>query len=274
MTSQSFTKRSAGLATLLLAAVWFIGGAAHATRLEVPDDAPLIAHVGAGLLLYLHIGGGTIGLLSGVVAIGSRKGARVHRAAGKVFLVSMFVTYLIGAGVAPFLVDGQRPNFIAGIMALYLLITAWLTVRRPGPVDARTEHVVGLVFAVAIAGLGFVFMRMGAASPTGTIDGSPPQAFVLFMVVGAFAAAGELHVILRRTLSGAARIARHLWRMCVSMFIASGSLFLGQPQVFPEDFNASPWPFICAFAPLMAMLIWLVLVRRPARPSRARMQTP
>ena len=104
-------------------------------------------------------------------------------------------------------------------------------------------------------------MRMGAASPTGTVDGSPPQAFILFAVAGSAAAAGELNVILRRGLSGAARIARHLWRMCFSWFIAAGSLFLGQPQVFPDWFNASPLPVLLAFTPLIAMVTWLIIVR-------------
>ena len=81
------------------------------------------------------------------------------------------------------------------------------------------------------------------------------------MFAGAAAAFGELNVILRKTISETARIARHLWRMCVSLFFASGSLFLGQPQVFPDWFNATPAPFILALAPLVAMIIWLVIVR-------------
>lgn len=239
------------------------GGVAHATRLEVPETAPLVAHMGAWILLYLHIGCGTIGLISGAVAIAARKGKRIHRVAGKVFFVSMLTTYAIGAGVAPFLTEGQRPNFVAGVMALYLLITALLTVRQRGAITASAQHYIGFLVAALIATLGFVFVRMGATSATGTVDGSPPQAFILFMVAGIFAAAGELHVIVRKRLAGAARIARHLWRMCFSMFIASGSLFLGQPQVFPDGFNATAWPFTLAFAPLLAMLVWLVLVHIP-----------
>ena len=40
----------------------------------------------------LHIGGGTVGLFSGVVAVVAAKGGRVHRAAGKVFVVAMLIT--------------------------------------------------------------------------------------------------------------------------------------------------------------------------------------
>lgn len=254
------SKRSKAVVFALGGAV--IGaGAAHANRLYVAPDAPLWQHLGADTLLWLHIGGGVIGLLTGVAAIASRKGRSTHRLVGTVFLVSMFVTYAIGAGVAPFLDTGQRPNFVGGIAALYLLISGWMTVRSRVSVQAGLAHYAGLLAALSIAGMGFLFMQMGANSPTGTIDGSPPQAFILFSVVGSIAALGELNVILRGAISGPARIARHLWRMCISMFFASGSLFLGQPQVFPDWFNETPWPGLLAAAPLFAMLIWLFIVR-------------
>ncbi|WP_428407491.1 hypothetical protein [Hyphococcus sp.] len=243
-----------------LCAIAALAGGAHAAHLEVASDAPAWARFGADALLYLHIGGGAIGLLTGVLAVLSKKGATVHRAAGSVFLAAMFVTYLIGAGVAPFLTEGQRPNFTAGVLALYLLITGWRTARR-GDVAAGRAEIFGLFIALAITGMGLLFMQMGAASPTGTVDGSPPQAFILFIVAGSAAVLGELNVILRRGLAGPARIARHLWRMCVSWFIAAGSLFLGQPQVFPDWFNASPMPFALAFIPLIVLIVWLIIVR-------------
>lgn len=49
--------------------------------------------------------------------------------------------------------------------------------------------------------------------------------------------------------------------MCVSFFIASGSLFLGQPQVFSPTFNESATPLALALAPLLVMLAYLVQVR-------------
>jgi hypothetical protein len=151
-------------------------------------------------------------------------------------------------------------------LALYLLITGWRTAKC-GDAQAGRAEILGFVIALAIAGLGLSFMYIGTNSPTGTVDGSPPQAFLIFALAGSLAAAGDLNLILRRRISGAGRIARHLWRMCFSLFIASGSLFLGQPQVFPDWFNATPMPFIFAFGPLVAMAVWLTLVRR-RRPAR------
>ncbi len=252
---------AAPILSCVLALAFLGAGAAHAAKLEVDPDAPLWIRLATDALLYAHIGGGTVGLVSGVAAIATRKGRAVHRLAGQIFFVSMFITYLIGAGVAPFLEEGQRPNFVAGILALYLLITALVTVRQRGPVRVNWQHHAGLATALGITLMGVIFMYMGANSETGTVDGSPPQAFVLFAVAGSFAAFGEFNVIRKKALSYAARISRHLWRMCFSMFIASGSLFLGQPQVFPQGFSQSAWPFLLAFMPLFALFIWLVLVR-------------
>ncbi|CAN1549566.1 hypothetical protein MCEMIH16_02113 [Caulobacteraceae bacterium] len=233
---------------------------ALADNLEAGPGDPVWMHLGANALLWAHIAGGAVGMVTGVIALAVRKGQRVHRAAGSVFFVAMFVAYAIGAGVAPFLDTGQRPNFVAGIMALYLLISGAMAARRR---DARAgaPEVIGLLVALSITVAGVIFMRMGAASPSGTVDGSPPQAFFLFTIAGAFAAAGELHVLVRKQLSNVSRIARHLWRMCFSLFIASGSFFLGQQQVFPEALQDSALLYIVALSPLPVMLFWLGKVR-------------
>ncbi len=250
---------------LALLALPLLASVSHADNLQARPGDPLWMHIGADALLYAYIGGGALGLLAGTVAIAAPKGRPVHRAAGAVFFLSMLVTHAIGAGVAPFLETGQRPNFVAGLMALYLLVTGWLTARTRVEIRAGAAQYAGLAFALALVALGATFAWMGAQSETGTVDGSPPQAFFLFMIAGTFAAAGELHVILRKAIRGVARTARHLWRMCFSMFIASGSLFFGQPQVFPQWFHDTTLPVWLGFAPVFAMIIWLVIVRIPKK---------
>ena len=79
-------------------------------------------------------------------------------------------------------------------------------------------------------------------------------------VMGMAAAAADLNMILRRGLSGPARIARHLWRMCTALFIASGSFFLGQMDEIPQALRG-PHLFVLAFAPLAALLFWMIRVR-------------
>lgn len=170
--------------------------------------------------------------------------------------------------MAPFLETGQRPNFVAGVMSLYLLMTSWRAARL-GDHDTGWPEYLGLAAALTIAGLGAVFMYQGSQSPTGTIDGSPPQAFILFLVTGSAAALGELHVILRKRIAGGARIRRHLWRMCMSLFIAGASFLLGQPQMLPEGMVGSPLQFGLALFPLAAIPVWLVLSLRKRKVTAA-----
>jgi uncharacterized membrane protein len=255
------------LLTVLAALVLLAAPAAHAARLQVDPDAPLWARVGADVVLWLHIGGGAAGIATGAVALASRKGGRIHRSAGKMFFGVMLLCYVVATGVAPFLHVEQRTNTIAGLMALYLLLSGWAASQRPD-IKAGPQQAAGLLVALGIAGAGALFMQMGANSPTGTVDGAPPQAFILFMLIGLFAAAGEINVLVRRTISGPARLARHLWRMCSSLFIASGSFFLGQAQFLPDWVRSSMLNVAMAFAPLVAMLVYLVLVRLPKRRKR------
>ncbi|MFC6199273.1 hypothetical protein [Ponticaulis profundi] len=258
-----------------LAVFWLVVGAvpAVAENLAFEPDAPVLLHIFAFILLYGHILGGAVGLLSGVVAIASPKGKPVHRIAGTTFFVSMFIAYLIGAGVAPFLNEGQRPNFVAGVMALYLLVTSWLAAKRPNPAVGWIEYV-GLITSLFILSAGALFMYQGSRHPTGTVDGSPSEAFLLFLIVGVFAAIGDLHVIIRKKLVGVMRISRHLWRMCMSLFIAAGSFFLGQQQALPEFMVGTFWQFGPVLFPVVALIIWQVLVHLPKKPSIAANPAP
>lgn len=230
------------------------------TVLQVPPDAPVWMSAGADVILLLHITGGTVAMVAGAVALVSRKGDNLHRVAGTVFFLAMLVMAGIGATVAPFLDDGQRPNTVAGVLTFYLVLTAWTTVQRQDGGVGRFA-IVGFAVALGAALAGLLFALEAQASPTGTIDDSPPQAFYLFMIVGGIAAATDLKVILRGGIAGAPRIARHLWRMCVGLFIASGSFFLGQQQMLPSFMRGSVLQFAPVLAPPLFMLYWLVRVR-------------
>lgn len=230
---------------------------AFADRLEAPAGAPWWMHVGAAALLWLHIGGGTLGLASGAVALLAPKGGTVHRGAGKIFLVSMLVMTAIGAGVSPFL--GERMNVVAGLMSFYMVLTGWAAAHRREGVGAL--EIVGLLFALGgVLGTG-TLAYMAAQTPEGTLDGTPPQAFYIFMLVSTIALASDIKVVARRGITGAQRIARHVWRMCFGLFVATGSLFLGQMQIFPEWIQTSALPWIAGLAPLPFLLFWMLRVR-------------
>ncbi|MES2102428.1 MAG: hypothetical protein V4634_00300 [Pseudomonadota bacterium] len=227
--------------------------------LQVSAGSSELVRAAATLVLFLHIGAGSIGLLSGAAALIFRKGSRLHRMAGQLFVGSMLTMSAIGAGVAPFLPVPERATVVAGVVTFYLVLTAWTAVRRKagtvGPFD------IGALFvSLGITAASLTLIWMASYSPTGTLDGQPRQAFYLFVIIGAIAAVGDVRLILRRGIAGGERIARHLWRMCAALFIAAGSLFLGQQQVFPASLRGSPWLFVPEMAVLALLLFWLCRV--------------
>ena len=238
-------------------AIVLIAAPAYADHLRVPADAPLWVRVGAAALLYSHIGGGAVGMFSGVVALMARKGGKLHRLSGNVFVVAMLVMSGLGGVIAPFLHD--RISTLAGFMTFYLIVSAWITARRREGVSPIEK------FAplVSVGGAGWVYYLSWLASqtPDHTLDGSPPQAFWVFATVMTIAALSDLKLVLRGGIAGSQRIARHVWRTCFGLVVASGSLFLGQMQVFPAWLRHTPVLYVLALAPLAFLIFWMLRVR-------------
>jgi hypothetical protein len=106
-------------------------------------------------------------------------------------------------------------------------------------------------------------------SPAGEDSGVPPAAPIIFAAVASLAAGADLKVILRGGISGVDRVARHLWRMCAGLFIATGSFFIGQQKVMPAFMQGSPVLLVLGIAPLVVMIYWLIKNRRTNTPKGA-----
>jgi uncharacterized membrane protein len=236
------------------------------TILQIDPAAPQWVHMAANTLLYAHIGGGTLGMISGAVALASRKGETIHRAAGNVFFAAMLAMAGVGATVAPFI--HERASVVAGILALYLISTGWMAVKRAEGTIGRFE-VGAFIVATFLALSGYTMATMAAQSPTGTLDGQPDQAFYVFAIVGTIAALADLKVLLQRGISGAGRIARHLWRMCTALTLATASFFLGQQKMLPAFLHHSSLLFVPVLVPLLAMAFWLIYMRFRFKPAPA-----
>jgi hypothetical protein len=224
--------------------------------LHVPPGSSELVRGAAAGVLFLHIGAASIGLLSGFAALLSHKGGRLHRVAGNVFFASILIMSGIGAVVAPFL--PQRISSVAGGLTFYLVATAWATVRRREGQVGRFE-VGALLVALGVATLGVSLGWQAAISPEGTLDGLPYQPCFVFAAVAGLAAACDLRMIRRGGVSGAPRITRHLWRMCVALLITTVS-FVGQPKAIPEFLRGSPILFLPVLAVLGLMIFWLFRV--------------
>jgi hypothetical protein len=214
-------------------------------------------------MLLIHIIAGALALAAGWIALFSPKGARLHRASGMVFVCTMLVMSATGAVMAALL--PSRISVIGGVLAFYLVTTALLAVRRPADRNLRWLDVSAMLVALAVSGAAFALALAAMRSPTGRVDGLPPGPAIMFGVVAGVASLLDLRM-LARGIQGAHRIARHLWRMCFALWIATMSFFLGQPDVFPEPLRqlvavrAIPVLIVA-----VTMIYWLVRVLRGRR---------
>ena len=209
-------------------------------------------------LLPVHITGGIVGILSGSVAISFRKGSSRHALAGRVFVVSMFIT--AAAAVYLAVLKHQTPNILAGTLTFYLITTAWLTARRK---RGETSVLDWAVLLIPVAGGSWAWTvgleKLFRHNPPK--DGVPLGMDFFVGSVMLLATLGDIRMILGGGLSGKKRILRHLWRMCFGLFIATGSFFLGQQQVFPTVLRGSTLLVVLALLPLGLLIFWFFRVR-------------
>ena len=204
-------------------------------------------------IMGIHIAGGIAALVAGFAAVAARKGGKMHGLAGTGFVVSMLVLGVTAAVLEPFRTPTPGSPLV-GVFVCYFVLTSWVTARRRDGTTGRFEA------AAAVVALGFA-----AAIVWGAINGSttPAGRGPVFVLAGLslLAGLGDLTAVLRRKLTAAQRIRRHLWRMCFAFFIATGSFFLGQQDVMPAAVRGSPILFALAFAPFAVMAFWLVRLR-------------
>jgi len=209
-------------------------------------------------MLIFHICAGTIGCLSGFVAVFLRKGSRQHGLAGNVFVASMLSLGASGVYLAS--LKSQPGNIVGGTLTFYLVATAWMTAKRrdgePGIFDWGA-----LLVAMAIAAVEVTWGIEAANSPTGLKYDYPPGPYFFMGSVAVLATAGDIRLLLRGGISGTQRIARHLWRMCFALFIASASIFLARQHLFPDLLRKTGALVFLSVLPLLLMIFWLLRVR-------------
>ena len=215
------------------------------------------------MTLVLHILAGSLGLLTGYVALYAAKGAPLHRRSGMVFVYAMLTMSVFGTSIA--IVRGVAPaiNIPAGVVTAYLAITALTTVR---PIPGTRWLDVGLMLVALTVGLTDLTFGFQALANGGTRNGMPAFPFFLFGVAGTLAGLGDLRILRSGALQGASRLARHLWRMCFALFIAALSASVQVAKMIPQPIRI-PVMAVTMLAVIVSMFYWLwrVRIRRSLR---------
>jgi uncharacterized membrane protein len=208
-------------------------------------------------LLPVHIIAGIVGILSGTAALSFRKGGPRHALAGKVFVAAMLT--MASSAIYLAIMKNQTSNVLGGTFTFYLIATAWATARRGEGQTGIFDWAALLI--PSVVGIGLLTLGLRVVFGQATSAKGVPLAMYFFMgSVMLLSAAGDLRMLLRGGVFGNKRIVRHLWRMCFGLFVATGSFFLGQQQVFPVSMHGSPVLFIPALLPLALMSFWLLRV--------------
>jgi uncharacterized membrane protein len=203
----------------------------------------------------VHVIAGSIGIVSGLLALYALKGARLHRRSGMVFVCAMLVMSLTGAVMAigrP----GAATNIPAGLVTAYLVITAIATVRPASAGSRRLDR--GAMIAAFAFGLTSITLALAGA---GARSAGLTVPLLVFGVIAVLAGLGDRRMIRAGGLQGPTRLKRHLWRMCAALFVASGSFFLGPVRRIPEPLRI-PALRLIPLVVLVTMAYWLWRLRR------------
>lgn len=218
----------------------------------------------------LHIGLGAAAVAAGAVALAAAKGRSIHVGAGRVFAVTMGGSATLGALLGLVKPESFYITFNAGVLALTLILSGWLSARMRSDPSSPAMIVIGLLNTANAAGL-IVAGLQAKASPEGLLFGFGAADYFFLAGMAGVAATADASFLFRKTLSSRHRIARHLWRLGLGFFIAAGSAFTGPGAgAFPDPVRQSGMLALPELVIIALILFWLARTLLKRRPQTAR----
>ena len=220
------------------------------------------------LIMLTHVLFGIIAIISGLVAMCAPKGKAWHKQAGKIYVISMLVMAIAG-GLASVLLP-QAINLFAAFLTGYLVLTSWQAGRGNAVSRGRAE-ILGLVFISIVAFSSLSVAAYLISSEVRGFHGYGADAYMTIGIMALVVVLGDLNLMFRGSLQGKQKLVRHVWRMCLSYFIAAGSLFEGPGvKIFPDVIKESgalsiPVPLVMIFT-----LYWVLKLTLPKIKLRSR----
>ncbi len=157
------------------------------------------------ILLAIHIGAGSLALLTALVAVVTAKGGRRHVISGRVYAIAMTVVFLTAVPLS--LLGADLFLLLIAFFSFYLVFAGWRFARNRRGIPQAVDWA-----ATAI----MVSTGMGMGIYAGTLFGGGDPQWVTMSLFAAIAlalgVADALYHRLRRA-TGGRRIARHLTNM-------------------------------------------------------------
>lgn len=208
-------------------------------------------------ILTFHIVTASIGLLAGAFALFSKKGTSLHKNSGKLFTAGMIMIGTAGSILA-YMVN--RPEtLIIGIIMIYLVGSATAAIKRKENNTGLFE-ISALLLAISVA-IVSGYIGYTVSYDNGHSTAKVPAVFY-FLLSGflSFCSALDLRVIIRGGVSGAQRISRHVWRICLAFLIAVTSIFLGNTHIFSDAIRNTNILFAPSIIVIILLVYWMLRV--------------
>lgn len=222
------------------------------------------------IALFAHVTLGTLAVIVGTIALGSRKGRKVHVSAGRVFVMSMGIASVLGAILGALKYETFWITFHAGVLGATLVTSGVLAVRIRARSAKRWFIALAGLNALNAVGL-FIAGWCATTLPEARLYGFAAEDYFFLFAMAAIASGGDLRLIFDAQISDRHRIAQHLLRMCIGFFIAAGSAFTGPgASAFPKAVQESGILSLPELTIILLMLFWLWKTLRRPRPLAAK----
>jgi uncharacterized membrane protein len=170
------------------------------------------------ILLALHILGGTVGLVCGILIFILGKGTRLHAILGKMFIPGMLL-----AGITSLIMAIMHPNsflFMVGVFTVYLVGTGARTISSKNPnADQPLDRILQLGMVCSGLSLGYL-------GTVGVLNGNNfGIVYLVFASIGLLMVMQDFRYSRRQKLDKKAYLRKHLQRLGGG-FIASSTAFL------------------------------------------------
>jgi hypothetical protein len=159
----------------------------------------------------IHTPAGTVVLVTAVVAMFVKKGSARHKKAGSWFTVSMMV--MLVSGIAAAYLKNSIDDMMLGVIVMYTVFTAWLTVHHKKNEPGLME-IAALIWVIGFAVTAFSISM-------GWREVQAPIAYVMWGGLAILFALGDIRNLYHSGLSGTQRIIRHVWRIGFSLVWAA-----------------------------------------------------
>lgn len=210
-------------------------------------------------LRYSHILAGSLSLLAGAAAMMLRKGSTAHGLAGETFVIAMLI--MAGTGtIMSIAIVPVMGNVMGGLLTMYLVVTAWATAFR-APRQVGTHEFLGMALGIAIGIAGIAFGLEASARAQQRLHGYPAMFYYIFGGIALLGATLDARMIAQGGFSGSQRTARHLSRMCLAMYMATMSFFIGQARLLPMWMKEARLNLVPVLLVVGALIYFLIRFR-------------